>query len=171
MFKTFLIVFFLLVLSRASFPQNNSVYTSLSDDKCRVKVDSKFPGVMNGVCPGVGDYELNIFSDDERMSVSVVATAGKKFDLDFWGYFGNFSSLGPKAEWRMNGKTPIGLIVRYEVSDRGDGQKPTSYLMVSKISATESCVVGIVKPGRNQNIRARNLADSAINRACLKLKN
>ena len=58
--------------------------------------------------------------------------------------------------------------VRFDVSDRGDNDKRTSYLMVSKISPTESCVVGIVKPGKNQNAEARRLADSAANKPCKK---
>jgi hypothetical protein len=98
----------------------------------------------------------------------VIAANKKTFDLDFWGYFGNFSQIGEKAEWRINGQTPVGLIVRYNVSDRGEGKPPTSYLMVSKIGATESCVVGIVKPGKNQNAEARKLADSASNKPCQK---
>ena len=168
MFKDLLVVSFILLLSAAAFAQNKSVYTALTDNKCAVKNDSTVPGVMNGLCAGAGGYKLEILADDERMSVNVVAANTKKFALDFWGYFRNFSSVGERAEWRMNGKTPVGLIIRYDVSDRGDGKKPTSYLMVSKIIPTESCVVGIVKPGKNQNAEARRLADSAANKPCKK---
>jgi hypothetical protein len=168
MFKKLLVVSFLLLLSTAVFAQNKSIYTPLTDNKCAVKVDSQVPGVMNGLCAGAGGYKLEILADDERMSVNIVASNTKKFGLDFWGYFSNFSSLGERAEWRMKGKTPVGLIIRYDVSDRGDDGKRSSYLMVSKISQTESCVIGIVKPGKNQNAEARRLADSAANKPCKK---
>jgi hypothetical protein len=166
MFKKTLVVSFLLLLSTLTFAQNKSVYTPLTDNQCNIKLDSQIAGNMSGLCAGAGNYKLKIYADDERMSVSVVASAQKTFDLDFWGYFRNFSQIGEKAEWRMKGKTPVGLIIRYDVSDRGDGNKSTSYLMVSKIAATESCVVGIVKPGKNQNAEARKLADSASNKPC-----
>ncbi|MEP6900814.1 MAG: hypothetical protein ABJA66_03630 [Actinomycetota bacterium] len=170
MFKKTLVGSFLLLLSTLTFAQNKSVYTPLTDNKCKITPDLQIAGNMSGLCQGVANYKLQIAVDDERMSVSVIASAQKTFDLDFWGYFGNFSQIGEKAEWRMNGKTPVGLIVRYDVSDRGEGNKPTSYLMISKISSTESCVVAIVKPGKNQNAEARKLADSASNKPCQKVE-
>ena len=170
MFKKTLVVSFLLLLSTLTFAQNKSVYTPLTDNKCNVTLDSQIPGNMSGLCQGVGNYYLKIYADDDRMSVSVVSSDQKTFDLDFWGYFGNFSQIGEKAEWRMKGKTPVGLIIRYDVSDRGDGKKPSSYLMVSKISPTGSCVVAIVKPGKNQNVEARKLADSASKKPCQKVE-
>lgn len=169
MFKTILTVSFILLLSTLTFAQNKSIYTPLTNDKCQVKIDSKLP-IMNGMCPGVGGYNLGIADDDSRMSVSVVAPDKKVFDLDFWGYFNNFSSIGEQAEWRMKGKTPVGLIIRYNVSDQGDGDKNTSYLMVSKITPTKSCVVGWFKPSKSQNILAQQLADSASNKPCKKVE-
>lgn len=170
MFKKTLICALMLLFSTLTFAQNKSVYTSLIDNKCKIQEDAQVPGNMNGLCPGVGGYNLKIFADDERMSVSVVAANQKTFDLDFWGYFGNFSSVGERAEWRVKGKTPVGLIVRYNVSDRGEGKPPTSYLMVSKVSLINSCLIAIVKPGKNQNIQARKLADAAVNKPCKKIE-
>ncbi len=170
MFKKTLVVSVILLLSTLTFAQNKSVYTPLTDNKCKIKQDSQVPGNMNGLCPGVGRYNLKIYVDDERMSASVVAPDQKTFDLDFWGYFSNFSSIGERAEWRMKGKTPVGLIVRYNVSDRGEGNKPTSHLMVSKVSPINSCLVAIVKPGKNQIAQAQKLADSAANKPCKKIE-
>ncbi len=90
--------------------------------------------------------------------------------MDFLSYLGNFSELGKKAEWRMKGKKPVALIVRLNVSDRGDEKPPTSYLIVSKISPTETCVTDIVKPGKSQNAQARRLADKASTRPCKKIR-
>ncbi|HRH41956.1 MAG TPA: hypothetical protein PKY82_09955 [Pyrinomonadaceae bacterium] len=167
MFKNLLIVSFLLLLSTVSFAQNKSVYTPLTNDKCQVKVDSKLP-IMNGLCPGVGGYNLAIADDDARMSVSVVAPDKTVFDLDFWGHLRNFSELGEKAEWRMKGKNPIALIIRYLVHDKGDLKPPTSYLMVAKITKDSACVTNIVKPSKSQNLLAQQLADSASNKPCKK---
>lgn len=169
MFKNLLIVSFLLLLSTVAFAQNKSVYTPLTNDKCQVKIDSKLP-IMNGLCPGVGGFNLAIADDDSRMSVSVVAPDKTVFDLDFWGHFRNFSYIGERAEWRMKGKTPVALIIRYNVSDQGDGDKKTSYLMVSKITPTKSCVVGIFKPSKSQNLLAQQLADSASKKPCKKVE-
>ncbi len=169
MFKTILTVSFILLLSTLTFAQNKSIYTPLTNDKCQVKIDSKLP-IMNGMCPGVGGYNLGIADDDSRMSVSVVAPDKKVFELDFWGHFNRFSSVGEKAEWRMKGNTPVALIIRYNVSNANDETKNISYLMVSKITKTQSCVVGILKPSKSQNILAQQLADSASNKPCKKVE-
>lgn len=168
MFK-FLIAFSLILFSAAlSFAQNKSVYTSFGAENCRIKNDPRIAGNMQGECPGIGGYRLKLYADDDRMSVGVVSPSRKISELDFWGFFNNFSAIGEKGEWRLNGKTPIALIVRYDVSDQGDGDKHTSYLMVAKISARRSCVVAIVKPGANQNAKARRLADTAATKPCKK---
>lgn len=167
MFKIFLVISVFLLTSMAACAQNRSVYTSLTGSDCSIRIDSTMPGVGRGICRGVGDYKLKILSDDERMSVNVIAPNAKQFELDFWGYFGNFSSVGERAEWRMKGKRPIAVIIRYDVADRGvDDDKRTSYLIVSKITDTGACVVAIVKPGQNQNAQARRLADSAAGKPC-----
>ena len=167
MFRKFLVISGFLLTAVSAFAQNRSVYTPLTDSKCQIKIDADVPGAMTGLCRGVGDYKLKILVDDERMSVNVVARVTKEFELDFWGYFGNFSSVGERAEWRIRGKRPIAVIIRYDVADRGvDNDKRTSYLMVSKITADESCVVAIVRPGRNQNAEARRIADFAAGKPC-----
>lgn len=168
MFKISIAFSFILILAAVSCAQNTSVYTSFRDDQCNIVNDPKIGGNMTGTCPAVGGYRLKMYADDGRMSVGIVAPSQKLSELDFWGYFSNFSSVGEKAEWRLKGKTPIALIVRYEVSDQGDNDKKTSYLMVAKINARKSCVVAIVKPGKTQNEDARRLADNSANMFCKK---
>ncbi len=165
MCKKLLAVLFVLFFSTLAFAQNKSVYTPLTNDKCQVKIDPVLP-VMDGLCPGVGGYNLQIYDDDARMSAGVVAPDREVSDLDFWGFFRNFSELGQQAEWRMKGNKPVGLIIRYLVSDRGDGKTPSSYLMVAKISPTKSCVTDIVKPSKTQNLTAQRLADKALSKPC-----
>src|SRR5687768_14482054 len=171
MFKSILFFSLVFVFSVAAFAQNKSVYTDLADDKCKTAdVEKGMPGNYSGKCDGVGGYDLEVYLDDERNSIGVVLPSNETVGLDFWNYFGNFSELGKKAEWRVKGKKPVALIVRLNVSDRGDEKPPTSYLIISKISATNACVTDIVKPGKSQNAQARRLADYASTRPCKKIQ-
>jgi hypothetical protein len=163
-----LLCLLLLLLPSIALAQNRSVYTNMAPAGCRTKeVDKGMPGNYSGKCPGVGGYELEVYSDDERNSVGIVLPSKEVIGLDLWNYFAHFSALGEKAEWRMRGKTPIALITRLNVSDRGEG-KPTSYLIVSKLSKTGACVTDVVKPGTNQNRQAQRLADIAVAKSCKK---
>jgi hypothetical protein len=167
MFKKLLALSFVFVSSTVALAQNRSVYTSLAGDKCKtIAVDNGMPGNYSTLCDGVGGYKLEVYLDDERNSIGVVLPSKKTVGLDFWNYFGNFSALGETAEWRMKGKKPVALIVRLNVSDRGDGKPPTSYLIVSKLSPTKPCVTDIVKPGKSQNAQAQRLADVASTKPC-----
>ena len=56
----------------------------------------------------------------------------------------------------MKGSVPVALIVRYNVADPSGVGKGTSYLMVSKIGKTESCVTEAVRPTRNKMTRHAN---------------
>ena len=169
MFKSLLFFSFVFVFSTAAFAQNKSVYTDLAAEKCKTaEVDKGMPGNYTGKCKGVGGYDLEVYLDDERNSVGVFLPSKKIVGLDLWNYFGNFSALGEKAEWRMKDEKPVALIVRLNVSDRGDEKPPTSYLIVSKISATGACVTDVVKPGKSQNAQAQRLADKAATKPCKK---
>lgn len=171
MFKTIFLGSIILLLSTFAFAQNKSVYTELAFDKCKnVIVDKVVPGNVNWNCAGVSGYILEVYLDDERNSMGVVFPNKKVHTLDFWNYFGNFSELGEKAEWRMKGKTPVALIVRLNVSDKGDNGERNSYLIVSKITKTTACVTDIVKPGKSQNLLAQQLADSSSNKPCKKVE-
>lgn len=129
-------------------------------------MDNGMPGNSSTRCDGVGGYKLEVYLDDERNSLGVMLSSNKTVGLDFWNYFGNFSELGEKAEWRMKGQKAVALIVRLNVSDQGDGKPQTSYLIVSKLGSSGACVTDIVKPGKNQNAQARRLADAASTRPC-----
>lgn len=168
MFKIIFCVSFTLLLTCVSFAQNKSIYTPISNEKCETKNTSPVSGYLN--CPGAGSYNLQVLDDDARMSVNVIAPNQKVYELDLWGHFRNFSSVGEKAEWRVKGKTPVALIIRYNVSDKGDNDETSSYLMIAKITKTQSCVTDIVKPSKNQNSIAQKLADSAFSKPCKKIK-
>jgi hypothetical protein len=169
MLKRLLALSFVFVSSTVALAQNRSTYTSLAADKCKtIAVNNGMAGNYSTRCDGVGGYKLEVYLDDERNSVGVVLPSKKTVGLDFWNYFGNFSELGEKAEWRMKGQKAVALIVRLNVSDQGDGKAQTSYLIVSKISPGKPCVTDIVKPGQNQNAQAQRLADQASTKTCKK---
>lgn len=163
-----LIVFSLAFFATSTLAQKvTSVYTNLDDKNCKtLESDSSGAGSYRGRCPGIGGYKLDLLEGDIRQTINVIAPSKKTFELNFWGYYGGFSSVGPKAEWRMKGTTPIALIVRFIVANAEDSTKNTSYLMVSKITKSEICVTDVVNPSKTQNAEAQKLADEAATKPC-----
>lgn len=166
--KIFFIISVLALFSTTVLAQKiTSVYTGLNDKNCKtLESDPSGAGSYRGRCPGVGGYKLDLLEGDLRQSINVIAPNKKKFELNFWQYFSSFSSVGLKAEWRMKGKTPIALIVRFNVADPEDSTKNTSYLMVSKITKNEICVTDVVNPSKTQNAEAQKLADFGATKPC-----
>lgn len=160
---------FLLVFSATAFGQKiSSVYTNLDGKSCKTLESSEEgAGWYRGRCVGTGGYQLEVTEGDLRQSVDVVAPNKEKFELSFGSVSSAFSSVGAKAEWRMKGKTPIALIVRFNASENPeDSSKITSYLIVTKITKGDICIVDVVKPTKTQNEEARKVADSSANKPC-----
>ena len=158
----------------AAAQSNRSVYTSLEPKHCRaIKSAKSETDGYEGRCRGVGGYTLILSEGDLRQNVTVVTARGAKHSLDLWSVIsGGFSSVGPKAEWRMamqKGKrAPVALIIRYNASeDPEQPNKLSSYLAVSKITPTEICVTDKISPGPKANDDARRAADSAATKPCL----
>jgi hypothetical protein len=103
---------------------------------------------------------------DIRQTLNLITPGRKKFELNFWNFFGSFSSIGEKIEWRVTRGKPTALIARYNVSDPVDSRKSVSYLIVSKIGPDAACVTDVVPPGPKQNEEARRLADVSPDRPC-----
>ncbi len=150
---------------------NRSAYTSLEQKQCRTLKSTNSD--YEGRCRGVAGYILLVSEGDLRQNVTVVTPQGTKHSLDLWDVIsGGFSSVGPKAEWRMAKQTPVALIVRYNASeDPAQPNKLTSYLAVAKITATEVCVTDKISPSATANDDARRAADSAATKQCLKAQN
>ena len=165
----------LTVVGTVAAQSNKSMYTPLGDKQCR-KLKSAEAGDdgYEGRCPGVAGYALLLSEGDLRQNITVITPKGAKHSLELWDVIsGGFSSVGPKAEWRMSmqkGKlAPVALIVRYNASENPDQpDKLSSYLAVSKITATEICVTDKILPGPNANEEARRAADTAATKPCLK---
>jgi hypothetical protein len=159
----------------AAAQSNSSVYTPLGDKDCR-KIKSAEAGDdgYEGRCPGTAGYSLLLSEGDLRQNITVITPKGSQHSLDLWSVIsGGFSSVGPKAEWRLasqKGKlVPVALIVRYNASEDPESpNKTTSYLAVAKITASEICVTDKIAPGPKANEDARRAADAASTKPCLK---
>ncbi|HEY0761384.1 MAG TPA: hypothetical protein VGD61_03350 [Pyrinomonadaceae bacterium] len=155
---------------------NTSVYTPLGMKQCRAikAVRRNADDGFAARCQGAAGYALVVTEGDLRQNIAVVTPAGEVHSLDLWSVVSSgFSSVGPKAEWRIgsqNGKSvPVALIIRYNASE--DPEKPdkiTSYLAVAKLTQTEICVTEKVSPGPKANEDARRAADAASTKPCLK---
>jgi hypothetical protein len=157
----------LLLFATSAGAQNKSVYTSTKTRDCRtIRSTQNEAGSYEGECKGVGGYKVRLLEGDIRQSLNIITPAKKKFELNFWGYYGGFSTVNEKIEWRTRRGVPVSLIARFNVADAEDSSKNTSYLMVSKIGRSVSCVTDIVLPGPKQNEDARKLADTASTKPC-----
>ena len=167
-----------LLLAATTMAQTNtSVYTSLEAKQCKsIKGPDPQTNDYEGRCKGVAGYTLIVTEGDLRQNVTVETPKKTKHSLDLWDVIsGGFSSVGAKAEWRMaqqDGKpTPVALIIRYNANEDPESpNKQSSYLAVTKITATEICVTHKINPGPKANEEARVAADAADTKPCLKKK-
>lgn len=151
-------------------PAADSVYTDIAPARCKTIETHEEGSSSVQKCPGVAGYGLLVEDSDSRQSVTVVSPDGKKHPLNYWQVITTgFSSLGEKAEWRVEKKggklRPFALIVRVNASE--NPEKPdekTSYLAVAKITASAVCVTDKVQT----NEEARAAADAAAGKPCLK---
>jgi hypothetical protein len=150
-----------------------SLYTDLAEERCHTLEIQEDEGASSRQrCPGVAGYHLLVLDDDARMSVTVEDPAGKEHPLDLWTLVSSsFSSLGPRAEWRMvrrsGTEVPVALIVRFNATDP-ETSKVTSSLAVAKISENGICLVEVIPPIPDANQKAREVADAVGERPCLR---
>ncbi len=149
------------------------IYTDLSPAVCETVRTDPETGDVEQRCPGVAGYSLRVHDADARQSVDVIAPGGARSPLQYTTVITTaFSSLGPRAEWRVrrrNGRAaPYALIVRVNAyEDPSNPERATSYLAVARINARGTCVTERIPPGANQNLQARQAADRAAGRPCL----
>jgi hypothetical protein len=144
-----------------------SVYTNIA--RCKTIESHEEGASSTQKCAGVAGYSLLVEDADSRQSVTVVSPDGKKHPLNYWQVITTgFSSLGGKAEWRVEKKgarvRPYALIVRVNASENPEKpEQTTSYLAVAKITAAAVCVTDKVKT----NEEARQAADASAAKPCL----
>lgn len=158
-----------------AFQSNQSIYTGVAEKDCRTTKSTSGEGdSYEGRCRGTAGFSLIVEEGDLRTNVKVVTPKGQQHSLDLWEVVsGGFSSLGPKAEWRVTRRAgklvPVGLILRFNASENAsEPNKLTSYLVVAKIATDGICVTEKILPGPNANADARRAADAAATKACLK---
>jgi hypothetical protein len=148
-----------------------SVYTSLAEAECRLVERDAETGATTLRCPGAAGYALLMHDFDARMTVNVVAPGGRTHPLRYSGVITSaFSSLGPRAEWRMRGGDPVAIIVRVNAfEDPETPDRSTSYLAVAKITNREVCVTDRIPPtAQEANEAARRAADQSALRPCMR---
>jgi hypothetical protein len=148
-----------------------SVYTSLAEADCRLVEQNEETGDTTSRCPGTAGYALLLHDWDARMTIDVVAPGGRTHRLRYSGVVTSaFSSLGPRAEWRMRDGKPIALIVRVNAFENPDvPNRATSYLAVAKITPREVCVTDRIPPTTpNANEAAQQAADRSASRPCMR---
>lgn len=150
-----------------------SIYTEVSEKDCGLLPASGEPDDEPGLrCKGPEGWELLALSGDLRATVTLVAPGGREHALEFWdSVTGFFSTLGPRAEWRVRdveGKAvPHALIVRvFAQEDPENPARKTSYLAIAKVGPDGSCVTDLVTASADDNERARAAADTAASRPC-----
>ena len=154
---------------------NRSVYTSIGEKQCRtIKSHEAGDDGFEARCRGAAGYSLLLSEGDLRQNITVITPQRKEYSLDLWSVVSSgFSSVGPKAEWRIateNKKSvPVALILRYNANeDATQPNKLLSYLVVTKITPTEICVTHKISPSPTANEDARRAADTASTKPCLK---
>ncbi|MBV8858246.1 MAG: hypothetical protein JOZ96_19230 [Acidobacteria bacterium] len=149
-------------------PAAESVYTDIAPAHCKT-VETREEGAGSvQKCAGVGGYTLLVEDNDSRQSVTVVGPDGKEHPLNYSQVITTgFSSLGEKAEWRVEKKGgkvhPYALIVRVNASENPEKpEQKSSYLAVAKITDAAVCVTDKVKT----NEEARQAADASADKPC-----
>lgn len=166
-----MLVFFSISFSAQS-KKIESIYTDFSDKNCKELKSDPDNGILyRGECRGVGGYKLVLLESEHHQMLNLIAPDGDEIELKMQ-ISAAPTSLGKKAEWRVRreGKKiiPVALIVRMNVFDDPDNRENAkSYLIVTKITKDAACVTETVEPAvKNQNLKARQLADSAVEKAC-----
>ncbi|MEO7658957.1 MAG: hypothetical protein ABIV48_05020 [Pyrinomonadaceae bacterium] len=161
------IAIFSLFLSTSLTAQNKSIYTSTKIDDCRtIESNPDEGGSYEGECRGVGGFKIRLIEGDIRQTLDIISPDKKRFELNFWNFFGGFSAIGEKIEWRTRSGMPVALIARFNVAKTVDSSQNTSYLMIAKIGKASACVTDVLDPKARQNEIARKLADAASAKPC-----
>lgn len=148
--------------------QNASVYTDMwSKTGCKLVEQQEQGGYVRYLCKGPAGFKFESIEADIRQTLNIIEPSGKQTDLELMRINGYFSTAGPKIEWRMQGNSPVALIVRFTV-DKGSEtpRDEVSQLVVVKLAGGTVCITDVVKASRDQNIVARKLADDSAGKSC-----
>jgi hypothetical protein len=150
-----------------------SVYTDFA--KCRTLQEPTDTNLtLLRRCPGVAGFKLLLQWDDDALTATMVTPKGRKFDLGINELFTQskpYADLKAKAEWRVKRErgivVPVALILRVEpMNDMSTNDRP--FLAVAKITKDAICMTDKIATGAKENEAARQAADIASTKPCLK---
>ncbi|HWT13737.1 MAG TPA: hypothetical protein VN231_13365 [Allosphingosinicella sp.] len=132
---------------------NDSVYTELDLDRCRIVEEVEEGESVSWECPGHATLPLLVGSGDGRFDID----AG--IENEEWETIPPFNRPGPRVEWRMDGRVAVAIIFRLVSVDP---EHPDSALFVETIGRADApgCTVAVIDARLpNANERARQIAD------------
>jgi hypothetical protein len=143
-----------------------STYTKLSEENCELVDENREEGpYWLRRCTGPDGWIVEWGESDLRQGLTLGSASGTSSDLELSDKVANgaFNTLGPAIEWRGEaGRSADVLIVRMDVTDNANPERPPkSRLAVARLTPSP-CVVAIVDPGPGQNETARELADGEL---------
>ncbi|HEX8640423.1 MAG TPA: hypothetical protein VF704_04625 [Allosphingosinicella sp.] len=132
---------------------NDSLYTDLDLDRCRILEQVEEGESVSWECPGQAGIPLFVSSGDGRFDID----AG--VPNDEWETLPPFNNPGPRVEWRVDGPGSQAIIFRLVSADP---ERPGSALFVATVgrAGAPGCTVAVIDGSlRNANRRARQIAD------------
>lgn len=146
-----------------------SSYTSIAPKDCRTLESDNLGSIEE--CESFADIKVTVIEGDIKQGITLTRD-NQRYELNFRNTISYaFISLGFELEWRYKRnefENPMALIVRLEVNeDPEDLDKVTSYLVVSKITEKEICIVGKVEAQKNQDKVARAMAEKSHEMSCI----
>lgn len=162
--------------------QFRSVYTSAATQDCVIEDPS---GLRNEIpyavyeCPGFGRYEVIYLGVEHDFRLTLRYSSDRDDLIELWRPPSLLAQLGsPKIEWRYEyvSKTPQypdAKAVKYRaliytanhVPD--DAKEAVKTRVVVRLQGEASCVIGLIREGKQMNAQARKIADDS-SRPCLK---
>lgn len=142
-----------------------STYTKIILDKCNLRAAPTGEDTFGGSwdCPGFAGIPVYVAEGDLRMFVSFGADAENEPAAG--QTLPNFNTVNETLEWRLRNGRPIATILRW-FPDKGDGGKPGSILIVTRVAPGSTCQIARIdaQANPNANVMARQAADTLSDR-------
>jgi len=167
------IVLGILLMHTFLMAEMQSSYTKIDDAHCKT-IHSETEGYSSDArCESYANIAVHLSYMDGREDL-LLTRNNRTYDLDFRDkVWSGFSEFGKTIEWRFpkeNPTEPVAMISRYICGSYDEDGRNIHFhrLVVTKITDKEMCIVGWIAPGKEQNIKARKMADRALKMPCAK---
>lgn len=163
-----LLAFFSILLAfpvTVSAAEMTSAYTKINLENCALRAAPTGEDTFGGSwdCPGFAGIPVYVAEGDLRMFVSFGADADNEPAAG--QTLPNFNTINETLEWRLRNGRPIATILRW-FPDKGDGGKPGSILIVTRVAPGSTCQIARIdaQANSNANVMARQAADTLSDR-------